>query len=55
MVPHSMNGGYSHRGSHEFFAVRLPDATIESERVSHKGRYGAATAPGHPAKSVGGR
>jgi PAS domain-containing protein len=41
MVPHSMNGAYPDRGSHEFFAIRLPDATIQSERVSHRGRYGA--------------
>jgi hypothetical protein len=55
MVPHSMNGAYSDRGSHEFFAKRLPDATIQSERVSHKGRYGAATALGRGTKPAGGR
>jgi hypothetical protein len=26
MVPHSMNGAYPDRGSHEFFAIRLSDA-----------------------------
>jgi hypothetical protein len=26
MVPHSMNGAYSDRGSHELLAIRLPDA-----------------------------
>ena len=41
MVPRSMNGAYSDRGSHDFFAIRLLDATIQSERVSHRGRYGA--------------
>src|SRR4051794_10783372 len=25
MVPHSMNGAYSDGGSHEFFAISLPD------------------------------
>ena len=33
MVPHSMNGAYSDRGSHEYFAIRLP---IQSERVNHR-------------------
>ena len=42
MVPHSMNGAYSDRGSHEFSAIRLPDACIQSERVSHRA---AATGP----------
>src|SRR5882757_8863985 len=41
MAPHSMNGAYSDRGSHEFSAIRLPDVTIQSERVSHRGRHGA--------------
>jgi PAS domain S-box-containing protein len=40
MVPRSMNGAYSDRGSHDFFAIRLLDATIQSGRVSHRGRYG---------------
>jgi hypothetical protein len=47
MVPHLMNGAYSDRGSHEFFAIGLPDATIQNERVSHRGRYGDAAALGH--------
>ncbi len=55
MVPHSMNGAYSDRDSHEFFAIKLPDATIQNERVSQRGRYRAATALGHCAKSAGGR
>jgi hypothetical protein len=42
MVPHSMNGAYSGRGSHEFLAIGLPGATIRSERVSHRGRDEAA-------------
>jgi hypothetical protein len=41
MVPHSMNGAYSDRGPHGFLAIRFPGATIQSERVSHRGRYGA--------------
>src|SRR6266481_1879130 len=55
MVPHSMNGAYSDRGSQESFAIRLPDATIQSERVSHWGRYGAGTALGRCTKPAGGR
>jgi hypothetical protein len=55
MVPHLMNGAYSDRGSHEFFAIRSPDTIIQSERVSHRGRYGAATALGHCTKPAGGR
>src|SRR5260370_35714804 len=50
MVPQSMNGAYSDRGSQESFAIRLPDATIQSERVSHRGRYGAGTALGRCTK-----
>jgi hypothetical protein len=55
MVPHSMNGAYLDRGSHEFFATRLPDATIQSERVSHWNCYVAATALSHCTKPAGGR
>jgi hypothetical protein len=32
MVPHSMNGADLDRGSHEFFAIRLPDAMYLERR-----------------------
>jgi hypothetical protein len=36
MVPHSMNGAYSDRGSHECFAIRLPDAIYPEQELPYE-------------------